>query len=94
MAPPGYTIARPMSPSVRRPTRQTQPRLWRRGRLSPLARDIVVILGVKFVVLTALWWAFFSHPVAPHMSVEPQRVGERLFPPAAGIASEPRRADR
>jgi hypothetical protein len=62
--------------------RQLRPR-WRAGRLSPLARDIIVILVVKFAALALLWWAFFSHPLAPHMSVELQRVDSHLVPAAS-----------
>jgi hypothetical protein len=54
---------------------------WR--RLSPLGRDIVVILVVKFAALALLWWAFFSHPTATHMRVESSRVEERLLSPAS-----------
>jgi hypothetical protein len=66
-----------------------------KGRLSPLSRDILIILAVKFVLLAGLWWAFFSHPVARDMSVDPQRVDARLFGPSrASSAGEPSRADR
>jgi len=67
----------------------------RKARLGPLARDILIILAVKFAVLAGLWWAFFSHPVANRMSVEPQRVDARLFGPSqASSAPELPRADR
>ena len=76
--------------------RQTLPQRQRqRGRLSLLGRDIAVILVIKFAVLAGLWWMFFSHPAAPHMSVEPQRVDAHLFPSqGAAIAPEAPRADR
>ena len=45
---------------------------WR--RMSPLARDIVVILVVKAVVLYVLWFAFFRTPVARHMTMDPKAV--------------------
>jgi hypothetical protein len=87
-----------MPKSVRRnlTDRQTLPQRQRqRGRFSLLGRDIAVILVVKFAVLAGLWWVFFSHPVARHMSVEPQRVDAHLFPShSAGSAPEPPRADR
>jgi len=59
----------------------TLPR-WRArwARLSPLGRDIIVILVVKFAALALLWWAFFSHPAARHMTVEAPRVEAHLIP--------------
>jgi hypothetical protein len=87
-----------MSKSVRpdltdRPTLPQRQGL--RGRLSPLGRDIAMILVIKFAVLAGLWWLFFSHPVARHMSVEPQRVDAQLFPSqGAALAPEAPRADR
>jgi len=53
------------------------------GRLSALGRDLVVILILKFAALALLWWAFFSHPTATHMRVEPSRVEARLLSPAS-----------
>ena len=50
-------------------------------RLSPLGRDIVVILVIKFAALALLWWAFFNHPTATHMRVESSRVEARLLSP-------------
>lgn len=47
--------------------------------LTPLTRDIVVVLLIKAVLLGALWFAFFRAPVAPHMTMEPQRVEGRLI---------------
>jgi hypothetical protein len=63
---------------------------WR--RLSPLGRDIVVILVIKFAALALLWWAFFSHPAAPHMRVEASRIDARVFAP--GSVQESSRAVR
>ena len=61
--------------------RLTLPR-WRArwARSSPLGRDLAVILVVKFAALALLWWAFFSHPAARHMTVEPPRVETHLIP--------------
>ena len=61
-------------------------------RLSPLGRDIAVILVVKFAALGVLWWAFFSHPTATHMRVESSRIEARLLAPAD--SQESPRADR
>ena len=51
--------------------------------MSPLARDIVIVLVVKAIVLTLLWFAFFRTPVAPHMTMDPERVAERIAAPGA-----------
>jgi hypothetical protein len=61
-----------------------------RTRLSPLGRDIALILVVKFAALGLLWWAFFSHPAAQHMSVETSRVEAHVIPLAS--PEEPARA--
>ena len=53
---------------------------WR--RLSPLARDISLVLLAKAAILGLLWWAFFSTPTAPRMAMDPQRVESRLLRPA------------
>lgn len=51
----------------RDPTRRMLAR-WqvRWPRLSPLGRDIGVVLVVKLGALALLWWLFFSHPAARH----------------------------
>jgi hypothetical protein len=67
-----------------------------RWSLSRLARDLGLVLIVKFALLTALWWAFFSHPVAPGMRAEPQVVREHVFPGSndPAIAPETAHAER
>jgi hypothetical protein len=50
--------------------------------MSRLARDIVVVLVVKVVILYGLWYAFFSTPAAPGMRMDPAAVENRLFAPA------------
>ena len=52
---------------------------WR--RLSPLARDVTLILIVKAIVLGLLWFAFFRSPAAPQMTMDPQRVEQNLLTP-------------
>jgi len=82
-------------PSPSRPAApRSPPPLWqaRWQRLSPLARDIVIVLVVKAIVLAALWFAFFRAPVAQHMTMDPDRVAERIAAP--GIHSEPAHAVR
>ena len=56
-------------------------RRWQ--RLSPLARDIVIVLVVKAVVLCAIWFAFFRTPVARHMTMEPREVEQQVAGPGA-----------
>jgi hypothetical protein len=69
-------------------TGRPQPRrleTWRTrwAMLSPLTREIVVILFVKAIVLAVLWFAFFREPVAPGMTMDTQRVESRLLAPPA-----------
>jgi hypothetical protein len=59
----------PGAPTDERPPPLRRPGGWRL-RLSPLARDIAVILVLRFAALALLWWAFFTHPTATHMRVE------------------------
>ena len=50
--------------------------------MSPLARDIIVVLIVKAIVLTLLWYAFFRAPAAPRMKMDPLRVEQKFLAPA------------
>jgi hypothetical protein len=50
--------------------------------LGPLGRDLGVILALKLAALVLLWWAFFSHPVAPGMSGAAPGVAAHLVPPS------------
>ena len=50
--------------------------------MSPLARDIVVVLVVKAIVLYGLWYAFFRMPAAPGMTMDPVAVEHRLLAPS------------
>jgi hypothetical protein len=74
----------------KRPTQSRSGAWWL--RLSPLGRDVTLVLVVKFAALGLLWWAFFSHPAAPHMSVETSRVEAHVIP--AVSPEEPARAIR
>jgi len=58
--------------------------LSRWSRLSGLAREIIVILLVKAIVLTLLWYAFFRAPSAPRMRMDPVRVEQKFLAPAPG----------
>ena len=51
--------------------------------MSPLARDIAIVLVVKAIVLYGLWYAFFRMPAAPRMTMDPAVVEHRIFAPAA-----------
>ena len=69
-------------------------RRWRSAlsRSSPLAREIALILILKFVLLWMIWWAFFSDPPARHMQLELSQVEQRLLNPA--FSAEPAHAKR
>ena len=58
---------------------------WR--RLTPLARDVTLILLVKAAVLALIWFAFFRDPAAPRMQMDPQRVERALLAPAPQAAT-------
>ena len=51
------------------------------GPVSPLARDIVVVLVVKVLVLGLLWSAFFRAPVARQMAMETRQVERQIVAP-------------
>ena len=51
-----------------------------------LARDIACIVILKLLLLIAAWQLWFSHPLAHHMYVDPQRVDQHLL---AGPAPAP-----
>jgi len=55
-------------------------------RLTPLTRDVTLVLVLKVTGLGILWLLFFSAPLAQHMRLVPDRVAERLMsqPPPAG----------
>ncbi len=44
-----------------------------------LARDITLVLIVKIIVLSLLWYAFFRHPQAPHFRMTMPQVEQRLL---------------
>ena len=48
-----------------------------------LFRDLTVILAIKALVLVLIWLAFFRTPAAPRMTMEPQRVEQRLLAPTS-----------
>lgn len=61
---------------------------WARG--PTFARDIVLVLVIKLVLLTALKYAFFNHPQAENMTLPPAVVAQALLSvPAPPAASPP-----
>ena len=72
----------PAFPAAESPPPNAPWRAWWK-RSSPLARDIMVILVVKAMVLCLIWLAFFRAPEAPRMAMDPQRVEQKLLAPAA-----------
>jgi hypothetical protein len=55
--------------------------------LSPLARDVTIVLVVKAIVLFLLWFAFFRAPAAPGMAMAPERVQQHLLSSSPGPES-------
>jgi hypothetical protein len=72
-----------MNPSRQPSPSPPSPAFWqeRWHRLSPLARDIVVVLVIKAVALTALWFAFFRAPIARQMAMDPRHVEQQIVAP-------------
>jgi hypothetical protein len=70
-------------PLLSPPARQVRGTSWlgRWHHLSPLARDIVIILVIKAVVLYLIWFAFFRAPVARHMTMDPAEVAQQIAGP-------------
>jgi hypothetical protein len=59
---------------------------------SPFAREVTLVLVLKATALAVLWWLCFSAPLAPRMSVAPERVAAQLLapvPPPAGPDARP-----
>jgi len=52
-------------------------------RLTPLSRNVTVVLVLKASALGILWALFFSAPLSRHMSVPPERVATRILAPVA-----------
>jgi hypothetical protein len=55
--------------------------------LSPLARDIVIVLVVKAIALGALWLVFFRSPAGEQPASDPRQVERHV------LAPEPSRAN-
>jgi hypothetical protein len=72
------------------PTRPRRRPRWL--RLSPLGRDLSVVLAVKLAALALLWWAFFSHPMPHPPGAGSVGVAAHLLPSPS--PEEPPHADR
>lgn len=59
---------------------------WVRG--PTLARDIAIVLAIKFALLMALKYTFFNHPQAEHMSLPPEQVAQMLLSVPASHSSQ------
>ncbi|MBN3759117.1 hypothetical protein G3N95_39845 [Paraburkholderia sp. Tr-20389] len=58
------------------------------------ARDILIVLAIKFALLIALKFAFFNHPQAQNMSLPPAQVAQALLSvPASAQSPLPHRGD-
>ncbi len=44
---------------------------------TPLKKEITIILIIKLMLLTLLWYVCFSHPVAPQLNI--QALGQHLL---------------
>ncbi|ASV97350.1 cytochrome oxidase putative small subunit CydP [Paraburkholderia aromaticivorans] len=73
-------------PTVRRPSLRKRFHGWVRG--PTLARDIAIVLAVKFALLMALKYTFFNHPQAEHMSLPPEQVAQALLSVPASHPSQ------
>jgi hypothetical protein len=69
-----------------RPNLRKRVAAWVRG--PTLARDIVIVLTIKFALLMVLKYAFFNHPQAEHMSLPPEQVAQALLSVPASHPSQ------
>lgn len=60
-------------------------------RRSRLAREIVVVLVIKFVMLAVIWWVWFSEPADKGLSSE--HIGTVIYS-ATGATQEKAHASR
>ncbi|MBP0588874.1 hypothetical protein J8I87_03880 [Paraburkholderia sp. LEh10] len=59
---------------------------WARG--PTFARDILIVLAIKFALLLVLKIAFFNDPQAQNMSLPPAQVAHALLSVPAASSSE------
>jgi hypothetical protein len=67
------------SESSTSPPAALRTRLVRWLRSPHFARDIVLVLAFKLVLLLALKYAFFNHPQAENMSMPPAEVAREIL---------------
>jgi hypothetical protein len=65
---------------------------WARG--PTFSRDVVFVLTVKLVLLMALKYAFFNHPQAHNMSMQPAQVAHAILSVPAPPAMNPPQGDQ
>jgi hypothetical protein len=76
---------------------RTQPLLrarilqWARG--PTFARDIVLVLAFKLVLLMALKYAFFNHPQAENMNMPPAEVARAILSVPVPAGTNPQQGD-
>ncbi|MFC0398175.1 cytochrome oxidase putative small subunit CydP [Paraburkholderia rhizosphaerae] len=79
----------PITLNLRNPLRATacaRIASWARG--PTFARDIIIVLAIKFALLFALKLACFNHPQAQQMSLPPAQVAQALLSVPASNSSE------
>ncbi|WP_118180843.1 cytochrome oxidase putative small subunit CydP [Paraburkholderia phosphatilytica] len=78
---------------TKRASLRTRLAAWARG--PTFARDIVIVLVIKFVLLMTLKYTFFNHPQAENMSLPPAAVAQALLSlPASQVNHGDRHANR
>ncbi|MBB3256265.1 hypothetical protein F4827_001091 [Paraburkholderia bannensis] len=68
-----------LSTSGQSPPAPLRGRILRWARGPTFARDIVLVLVIKLVLLMALKYAFFNHPQAENMSMRPADVAQAIL---------------
>ncbi len=68
-----------LSTSGQSPAAPLRGRILRWARGPTFARDIVLVLVIKLVLLMALKYAFFNHPQAENMSMRPADVAQAIL---------------
>jgi hypothetical protein len=69
-----------------RPALRARLARWMRG--PTFARDIAIVLAIKFALLMVLKYAFFNHPQADNMSMPPALVAQALLSVPAPHSSQ------
>jgi hypothetical protein len=78
---------------TRRASLRTRLAAWARG--PTFARDIAIVLVIKFALLMTLKYTLFNHPQAENMSLPPAAVAQALLSlPASQVNLGDRHANR